>query len=178
MLKVLRAVDNQHGVRLLQDCPHQLADEALICRENFLMYSTRTSKRKLCVVCMFLHAHRVIMARPRKDKKQKGRIFLEFYTAMEVQWTMSYKGCAGVHVPFSPPLLLPSSLSPPICPLPPLLFVPFLPPLPCFPRCLRCTYLRHTSNKKTTLLCVVDAWHLTISTSSRYVHALIVCCMS
>ena len=85
VLRVLRGIDNAYGAAQLRDCPHQLSNGAVVCRDNFLVYSTRPGKRKLYVMCVFLHAQRVVLTRPRRDKKLKGKTFFEVYAVVEVR---------------------------------------------------------------------------------------------
>ena len=84
LMRVLRAVDNECGIQQLRGCPHPLLDSHMICRDNFLVYSTRGKKRKVYEMCVFLHASRVVLARPRKNKQRKGEMYLEYYDSIQV----------------------------------------------------------------------------------------------
>lgn len=82
---MLRAVDNEFGLGKLRDCPHRsLSDGDMICRDHFLVYTTRGKKRKVHSMCVFLHPTKVVFAKQRKEKGRKGMPYLEFYEAMEV----------------------------------------------------------------------------------------------
>lgn len=82
---VLRSVDNAYGISHLRGCPHDISDRGVVCRDHFLVYSTR-GKKKAHVMCVFLHPSWVVLARPRKERgvRKGGRVYLEFQEAMEV----------------------------------------------------------------------------------------------
>lgn len=84
-MQLLRAVDNEFGLSKLRGCPHALSGDHMICRDHFLVYSTRGKKRKVYEMCVFLHKSKVVLARPRRDKTKKGHTYLEFHEALEVR---------------------------------------------------------------------------------------------
>lgn len=83
MIRVLRAVDNAYAIGHLRGCTHDLSGAHMICRDHFLVYTTRT-KKKVYEMCVFLHRDRVVFSRPCKDKGRSGKAYLEFREAIEV----------------------------------------------------------------------------------------------
>ena len=87
MVRILRRVDNAMVLSRLRDCPHQVVhDGHMICRDQFLVYSTRTKKkRKSQELCVMLHPEVVVLAKRKKEKsKGKKEHYLEFIEALEV----------------------------------------------------------------------------------------------
>ena len=84
MTQLLREVDNAIGLSKLCGAPDMLSDGQMVCRDQFLVYTTRGKKRKVHTMSVFLHPSKVVFARTRKEERRKESTYLEFYEALEV----------------------------------------------------------------------------------------------
>ncbi len=95
MVSVLRAVDNAISLSKLQGCPQDIMDGGLICRNHFLVYSTREKKRRIHRMIAYLHPHKVVLARPHREKRKRKEGEYEFYEALEVRGRGRGEGGGG-----------------------------------------------------------------------------------